>query len=332
MGVIEIAKPGMLTTIQDIGRWGFQSRGVPVAGPMDPYSHRMANALVANTIDAATLEVTLLGPELQFDDERVVAIAGAEFEVALDGGTAPACAPFTVHAGSRLRFGRRLSGTRAYVAVSGGIATSSVLGSRSTHLISGMGGIGGRPIKAGDRLPLGPPRLPGRRERSRAPARLKAGATTAIIVARGFSRAFDDGPHAAARVRVLAGPQVEYFSPGALEQLQSAPYVISAKSDRMGFRLEGPVLEHSRGADIISDATPLGVLQVPASGQPILLMADRQTTGGYPKIATVITADLAVAGQLGPGDAIRFTVCATRDAIAALIAQERALMALEPRT
>src|SRR5205085_447463 len=132
-----------------------------------------------------------------------------------------------------------------------------------------------------------------------------------------------------ARVRVLPGPQVESFTPAALDALQSAPYVVGQQSDRMGFRLEGPRLEHAHGADIISDATPLGVLQVPASEQPILLMADRQTTGGYPKIATVISADISVAGQLGPGDTIAFLVCSPRDALAALILQGRALMAVE---
>jgi antagonist of KipI len=314
MAVIHVVKPGMLTTIQDNGRWGFQSRGVPVAGPMDPYSHRLANALVGNTPDAATLEVTLLGPDLEFDDERTVAVAGARFELTLDGSHVPSAGPFIVRAGSRLQFGHRLDGTRSYVAVSGGIATPSVLGSRATHLISGMGGVGGRALKAGDRLPLGV-------------SRSSQGARGSSLPSRAYGRS-NESP---TRVRVLAGPQVDYFSDDSLDQLQSAPYVISAKSNRMGFRLDGPVLRHSRGADIVSDATPLGVLQVPASGQPILLMADRQTTGGYPKIATVITADLPVAGQLGPGDSISFAVCSPREAMAALIAQERALMAFERR-
>jgi len=320
MGLIQIVKPGMLTTIQDNGRWGFQSRGVPVAGPMDPYSHRLANALVGNTVDAATLEITLLGPELEFDDDRVVAAAGAEFELALDGKPVDADAPFVVRAGSRLQFGRRVHGARSYVAVSGGIATPSVLGSRATHLVSGMGGLGGRALKAGDRLPLGSSRSNSAAQRI---SRIDSSSRAIVLPNR-----VDGSP---TRLRVLAGPQVEYFSPDALDRLQSAPYVISGKSDRMGFRLDGPALRHSRGADIISDATPLGVLQVPASGQPILLMADRQTTGGYPKIATVITADLAVAGQLGPGDQIVFSVCSLRDAMAALISHERALMALERR-
>jgi antagonist of KipI len=319
MAVIQVLKAGMLTTIQDAGRWGFQARGVPVAGPMDPFSHRVANALAGNAADAATLEVTLLGPELEFDDERIVAIAGAEFEVTVDGRQAAAWEPFSVRAGSRVRFGRRLSGARTYIGVSGGIATPSVLGSRATHLISGMGGLGGRALKSGDRVPLG-----------HHDARLKPRATAAELerpdVPRGFSRANEP-----VRLRILPGPQAEYFSSDSLERLQSAPYLIGSNSDRMGFRLEGPRLVHSRGADIISDATPLGVLQVPASGQPILLMADRQTTGGYPKIATVITADLAAAGQLCPGDMISFVLSSPRDAMAALIAQERRLMSIEPR-
>lgn len=307
--MLRVIKPGMLTTVQDTGRWGFQSRGVPVAGPMDPCSHRLANALVGNSRDAATLEVTLLGPELEFASERVVAVAGAEFTITLDGRGVPMHAPFVVSSGAHLKFGARQRGARAYLAVAGGIATPPVLGSRATHVISAMGGVSGRPLRAGDVLPLFSP-----------PLRQTAGAPTAAVVPL---------PEGEARARVIAGPQREYFAADALDVLQSAPYVIRHDSDRMGFRLSGPTLTHRRGADIISDATPLGVLQVPASGLPILLMADRQTTGGYPKIATVITADIPIAGQLAPGDAIRFSLCTPQEAMAALIAQERALMALE---
>jgi antagonist of KipI len=310
--VVCVIKPGMLTTIQDSGRWGFQSRGVPVAGPMDPVSHRLANALVGNDRDAAALEITLLGPELEFDDERLVAVAGAEFELALDGRPTPCNAPFIVSAGSRLCFGARGRGARAYLAVSGGIAVPPTLGSRSTHLVSAMGGGAGRALVAGDRLPLGDP--------ARVPGMALAPQTPMVTL-----------PDHHAQIRVLPGPQLDYFSGDALEVLQSAPYAVGHNSDRMGFRLEGPRLTHARGADIISDATPLGVLQVPASGLPILLMADRQTAGGYPKVATVIAADLAVAGQLGPADTISFIVCTPGEAMAALIAQERALMAVEAR-
>jgi antagonist of KipI len=310
--VVCVIKPGMLTTVQDAGRWGFQSRGVPVAGPMDPVSHRLANALVGNAPGAATLEITLLGPELEFDDERLVACAGAEFALTVDGRAVTSNAPFIVAAGSHLRFGARGRGARAYLAVSGGIAVPPTLGSRATHLVSAMGGLGGRALGAGDRLPLGDP------DRMQSAAL----APQAPIVAL---------PDGQARLRVLPGPQAELFSAGALDVLQSAPYTVAQNSDRMGFRLDGPRLTHARGADIISDATPLGVLQVPASGQPILLMADRQTAGGYPKIATVITADIAVAGQLGPADQITFVLCTRIEAMAALIAQERALMAVEGR-
>jgi antagonist of KipI len=279
---------------------------------MDPVSHRVANALVGNARDAALLEITLVGPELEFEDERLVAVAGADFDLSLDGRPAPLNAPFTVAAGSHLRFGARGLGARAYLAVSGGIGVTPTLGSRSTHVASGMGGLGGRALLAGDRLPLGDPSL--RQRAALAPQEAMA--------------ALPDG---GATIRVLAGPQADRFTGDALEMLQSAPYTVAGNSDRMGFRLEGLPLAYARGADIISDATPLGVLQVPASGQPILLMADRQTTGGYPKIATVIAADIAIAGQLAPADAIRFRVCTARDAMKALIAQERALMALEDR-
>ena len=182
------------------------------------------------------------------------------------------------------------------------------------HLVSRLGGLEGRALMAGDRLPLGD------RTRAQMGRRKPPPASGAHLI--GVT-----GPHA--HVRLLPGPQREYLSPDALDLLQSAPFSLARESDRMGFRLEGPLLRHVRGADIISDATPLGALQVPASGQPVLLMADRQTTGGYPKIATVITADIGVAGQLGPGDTISFSLCTPRDAVAALIAQERALMALE---
>lgn len=315
---VAVIKPGMLTTVQDSGRWGFQARGVPVAGPMDPVSHRLANALVGNPRDAALLEVTLLGPELEFEDERLVAVAGADFELVLDGRPAPSHAPFTVSAGSHLRFGARRLGARAYLAVSGGITVAPVLGSRATHLVSAMGGVNGRALVAGDRLPLG----------VRSQAGLKACATPAAgrAALQGCLRS-----DSSTALRVLPGPQADYFAPDALDALQSAPYIVASNSDRMGFRLEGPGLAHARGGDIISDATPVGVLQVPASGQPILLMADRQTTGGYPKIATVIAADMTLAGQLAPADAITFVVCTPHDAMTALIAQERALMALEDR-
>jgi antagonist of KipI len=277
---------------------------------MDPRSHRVANALVGNHPGAAALEVTLSGPDLEFDDERLVAVCGAEFALESGGRPQPMDAPFVVPAGSRVRFGSRGRGTRAYLAVSGGIDVQPVLGSRSTHVPTRMGGLAGRPLRAGDRLPLGSsPRL------------LRVGTSGASMA---WSRADED-----VCLRVVAGPQHDRFVDDALGVLESEAYVVRADSDRMGFRLEGRPIGHRGSADLISDATPLGALQVPGSGQPVLLMADRQTTGGYPKIATVIAADMCLAGQLAPGNRVRFRVCTVQDALAALIRQERALMSLE---
>jgi biotin-dependent carboxylase-like uncharacterized protein len=311
MPVVHVIKPGLLSTVQDRGRWGFQALGVSVAGPMDPLSHRLANLLAGNPPDAAAIEVTLVGPELVFEDERQVAIAGAEFDISINDRAVSSTGAVMVPEGATLRFGRRLRGARAYLAIAGGINTPPVLGSRSTHLMSVMGGISGRALLAGDRLPCG--------AWERRPRGIAGSASPPARTI----------PEGRARIRVLPGPQSDRFVPGALDALQSAPYRIAPNSNRMGFRLDGPSLVHNQGADIISDATPIGVLQVPASGQPILLMADRQTTGGYPKLAMVISADIGVAGQLGPGDSIEFTVCTPHEAMTALIEQEQQLMAIE---
>ncbi|HSC27127.1 MAG TPA: biotin-dependent carboxyltransferase family protein [Vicinamibacterales bacterium] len=300
---LRVVRPGMLTTVQDLGRWGHQDSGVPVAGPMDPYSHRLANRLVGNAEDAAALEVTLLGPELEASGDLVCAVAGAEFEL-VAGASVPMHAPFTLASRKRLRFGARHAGARATLAVAGGIAVEPVLGSRATSLISGIGPFGGRALKAGDVLPIGAVEAPPRSGWRAIPLALPAGG---------------------ARLRVVPGPHDAMFTPGACDTLFSARYVVSVRSNRMGYRLEGPPLAHLGTADILSDATPLGSLQVPASGQPILLMADRQTTGGYPKIATVISADFALAGQLAPGDWVEFAPCTRAAAVDALKEQRRKL-------
>lgn len=307
-GGFEVVAPGLLTTVQDGGRWGYQAFGVPVAGPMDPFAHRLANVLAGNARNAATLEVTLTGPSLRFEAPATIVVAGALFELFVDDTPVPHEACVNVSAGSVLRFGARRRGARAYIAVSGGVDVPLVLGSRATHVATRMGGWQGRALRRGDRLPVGSPPL-------RRPA--PRGAAMAAL---------SEGP---AIVRVVPGPQDDRFAPEALESLLSAPYHVSVDSDRMGFRLAGPVLRHRAGADIISDATPVGTIQVPASGQPVLLMADRQTTGGYAKLATVISADLGVAGQAAPGDALRFAVCNRADAVRALVARERPLLALE---
>jgi antagonist of KipI len=243
---INVLKAGLQTTVQDLGRWGFQALGVPVAGAMDWQSHRLANALVGNTQHAATLEVLLTGPELEFaelDDARVVAVAGADFDLTVDGSPVRMHAPFAVAKGSRVLFGARRRGARAYLAVSGGIAVPEVFGSRATHIGSRMGGLDGRALVAGDRLPLG------------RPVRLTPDATHA----RGVRLQPDWSP--GCTLRILPGPQQDKFADDALNMLQSAPYTVQRESDRMGFRLAGPRLLHARGADIISAATPLGALR-----------------------------------------------------------------------
>jgi antagonist of KipI len=298
-----VHRPGLLTTVQDLGRWGHQDRGVGVAGPMDAVSHRLANLLVGNEGSAATLEITLIGPEVEFERPAFFAVTGARFVMTLDGESVPPDTVCAARPGSRLRFGARTRGARAYLAVTGGIDVAPILGSRATHLPSRMGGLSGRAIRTGDRLPVG----------------------GQIAVARqpGFRRAGAVGVEGGATVRCIAGPQDRYFGERGLQILESARYRVGTQSNRMGYRLEGPVLERADRTEVLSDATPIGTLQVPPSGQPILLMADRQTTGGYPKIATVITADLPIAGQLGPGDWIAFAMCDRASARAALAEQER---------
>jgi antagonist of KipI len=281
---------------------------------MDVYAHRVGNLLVGNPDDCATLEVTLIGPELESDDGCVVAVSGAEFELTTGDRPLSMNVPVTLPPRGRLKFGRRLRGTRAYVAVEGGIDVPCVLGSRSTHVASAMGGFEGRPLRAGDRLPVGASQ---RRD------------ATSIARVRTSQRSVDtlpDPPGGHARVRILPGPHHHSFGDDAMAALQSSAYLIDARSDRMGFRLEGAVLHPVARTEMISDAVPMGAIQVPASGKPILLMADRQTTGGYRTIATVIAADLALAGQLAPGDTISFAVCSRAEAMAALIARERRLL------
>lgn len=329
MGSLRIIAPGLLTTIQDRGRWGWQSQGVAVAGAMDLCAHRLANALVGNDVGAATLETTIAGPEIEFDDERSAAVAGADFELTVDGRGQAVNSPFSVRAGSTLRFGRRRRGARAYLAISGGVEVPVVLGSRATHLPSAMGGYAGRVLRAGDRLPLGKMGResfhtglgdrPGRRENPHGPVSSGQEMTPVPFFL----------PDGKATLRVLPGPQLDHFAADALAVLQSTAYVIEPASNRMGFRLRGPAVRHTGDVEMLSDATPFGAVQVPRGGQPILLMADRQTTGGYPNVAIVISADIPLAGQLAPGDAISFALCTRAEAMAALIAQEQALMTFE---
>ena len=307
---IAVVRPGLLTSVQDLGRWGSQALGVPVSGAMDAFAHRLANALAGNPATAATLEITLLGPELRSTRTLTGAVAGAEFALTVDGVPVPHQAPFSWQAGATLRFGERRAGSRAYLAVAGGIDTPPVLGSRATHLLSGMGGLDGRALLAGDTVPVG----------------VSCGVATPQP---GQSRRWPD-LGARPTLRVLLGPQDGWFARQSIDALLHQIFRVSTQSNRMGFRLDGPALPWARNQEPLSEPVPFGAIQVPAGGAPILLMADRQTAGGYPKIATVITADLPLAGQLGPGDVVTFTACTRAEARAALIARERELLRAMP--
>jgi antagonist of KipI len=291
---LNIIRPGLFTTVQDSGRWGHQARAVAVSGAMDLVAHRFANALVGNGHDEATLEVTLLGPEIEFQSTVEAAVAGAEFRLTLNGTAIQMNQAFSAPAGSRLKFGERVKGARAYLAVAGGIDVPPVLGSRATHAPTRIGGLDGRALRAGDVLPT---RATQADVFDQVPA-AKLGAPRPL-------------PSGGATLRVIAAPQ-------GLGHLISHRYAISAQSNRIGYRLEGPaVFEKSRG-EMISAAVTIGAVQVPPAGAPILLMSDHATTGGYVIAATVITADLPLAAQLAPGDWLEFQSCTLEDADEAL--------------
>lgn len=303
-GALSIVRPGMLTTVQDLGRWGFQSRGVPVSGAMDTYSHRLANRLVANGDNAATLEATLIGPEIAFETDTAFAVTGATFALTLNAETVAMNRMMEAKAGSVLKFGARLCGARSYIAVSGGVDVPEVLGSRSTHVLTGMGGLEGRALRVGDRIRT----LTGVRGEGQGTITPLPSPLTPLRI-----------PPGGARLRVVAGEQNLFTS------LASQRFRISPRSDRMGYRLEGSDRGSVSVGELISSAVTTGVVQIPPSGDPILLMADHATTGGYAIGATVITADLPVAGQLAPGDWIEFEACSFKAADQALREQEATL-------
>lgn len=297
--MISVLRPGMLTTIQDRGRWGWQHLGVPVAGPMDPFSFRLANLLVGNDEWAPALEITLMGPQLRVERDLVVALTGADLTASL-----PSMTPTRVPGGTVIRFGARRALTRAYLAVKGGIEATVVLGSRSASLSARLPGLAGRALRAGDVLAVG---------------------IDHSSVPNVHASAFPDAPRTGTMVRFLWGPDRDQFSDAAAAALVNTTFTVSHESNRMGYRLLGTGIEVSGAGQVLSEGSPVGSIQVPPSGHPILLMADRQTTGGYARIGTVITADLRVAGQLGPGDEIRFQPCEREEALAALRAQEDVL-------
>ncbi len=310
---IGVVRPGLLTTVQDLGRVGYQRFGLPLSGAMDRPALRLANRLVGNADQAAGLEITLSGPALLFEREAVIALTGADLSASLDGTPITLWEATRVAKGSTLTFGQRRAGARAYLAVAGGLNVPLVLGSRSTHLRSRTGGLMGRALVQGDVLRGGRP------------------ASKAFSVA-GRSVPPEARPlyQREPMVRVIPGPQADFFLPEALEALTGGSYTVTPQSDRMGFRLQGPPLIHAGPAEIVSDATPFGAIQVPANRQPILLMADHQTTGGYPKVGVVISVDVPLAAQLIPGESLRFALVDVGEARAVWRAQEARFARLMP--
>jgi antagonist of KipI len=301
---LTIVQPGLLTTVQDAGRWGHQHAGVPVSGALDLASLAAANRCVGNAPGTAAIEATLPGLEVRADVALRIGLAGADLGAELDGRAVSATGALACGAGQVLRFTRRGSGARAYVAIAGGVDSVPVLGSRATDLSSGLGGLAGARLRAGDVVPVGPPHGTGEMASRAEPA----------------PQALPRVPRGGARVRVMPGPHGEWFPPEALTALARERFAITPDSNRMGYRLRAGAPLPRRPGELISDATCAGALQVTPSGEPILLMADRQVTGGYPIIATVITADLGIAGQLAPGDWIEFEPCTRADALRALAA------------
>jgi allophanate hydrolase len=294
---LKIIAPGPHTTVQGTRRVGYQDVGVPASGPLDVVSLRLANALVGNTPGTPTLEMLLQGPlcEVLADSVRV-ALVGCSAGIEVRSGNArviPAGRSVRIMRGEVLRIGPLIDSTCAYLAIEGGLDIAPVLGSASTYVRGAIGGIQGRRLQKGDTVPL-------------------MRAVTEVRAERELPEPLDlafDQP-----VRVVLGPQRDYFTEHGVKSFLSSVYTVSPQADRMGFRLDGPTIEHAKDYNIVSDGVVSGSIQVPGSGRPIILMMDNQTTGGYPKIATVISADLPVVGRRRPGRTIRFTAVEVQEA------------------
>ena len=285
-GVFEVRSPGLLTTVQDLGRYGFGPLGVSPSGAADPIALRLGNRLVGNEENAAALEMTLLGGTFSFPQGAIVALGGSDFGATLDGAPVPMWTTIEVQAGQTLQTGPTRSGARCYLSIRGGIATDPFLGSRSTHLLSGLGGFGGRALRRGDVLQIGP---------GSGSFRAKSLSKYAMELL---------GPRRV--LRVTPGPQTKWFLDEAKRAFYRNSYRVAEDSNRMGLRLEGTALPGGAPGEMITEGVSLGAIQITAAGLPIILFVEQQTTGGYAKIANVISADINSLGQLRPRDEIRF--------------------------
>ncbi|MGA2905687.1 MAG: biotin-dependent carboxyltransferase family protein [Candidatus Korobacteraceae bacterium] len=299
---IRVAKPGFFTTVQDLGRYGYAHLGISPGGAADPLSFRIANLLVGNHENAPALEMTLLGATLEFEKSTVVALASASCECKIGLDNVPANAAFDLPAGSVLQCGSMTSGARCYLAVQGGFDIPLVMGSASTFVPGHFGGFKGRRLRKGDMLQV----------RQHGPFRVRSLRPGSL-----------DALRAPRPLRVTKGPQQDWFAPEAFEKLFSSAYIVSEQSDRTGLRLKGEIVRPREQPELLTDGIPLGAIQVPQDGQPIILFVDQQTTGGYPKIANVIATDVHRVGQLRPRDEVRLVEVPIAEAIQALREQER---------
>jgi antagonist of KipI len=286
MAEIHIQKAGLLTTVQDLGRVGFQQYGMPVSGAMDSYSLKLANSLVGNHLNEACLEITAIGPAIEFDSDTFIAICGADMQAQINGNEIEMYKTIEVKRGDVLSFKGLKKGFRTYIAFAGGIDVPVVMGSKSTYLRGKMGGFKGRALKNGDRLQLGI---------STSKPEIKQISNEHIPE---YKKSFT--------ARIIPGPESNYFTVQALSDFLKSEYVLSNHCDRMGYRLTGKTIYHKTTPEIISSGIAFGTIQIPPNGEPIIMMADRQTTGGYPRIATIISNDLPYVAQLQAGDKIRF--------------------------
>ena len=305
---LEILEPGILTTVQDQGRTGYQRYGVPVSGAIDGYALQVANIMVGNDESQAGLEVTAVGPTVKFLADTWIAITGGDLSPSLDGEPVPRWQAVRVRRDSVLTFGGVRDGFRSYVAVAGGIDVPMVMGSRSTYIQGSLGGLEGRALRSADILNVLPHDPTADLVDNRLPDHL------AIPV---YDRLRE--------VRAVMGPQSNAFTSAGTATFLESSYSVSMESDRMGYRLEGPTIEHAAGPDIVSDGTPLGAVQIPGDGQPIVLLADRGTTGGYTKIATVISSDIGNLVQVMPGGDVTFKAVTVDEAHAILRERRRIL-------
>ena len=318
--LLRIIATGPLCLVQDSGRTGFQKLGVSVSGAADIDALNAANRLVGNDPKAAAIEILLGGAEFEFVQTTVFALTGAETGASLDGVPLGRNISYSAHPSAQLILGMAGpgQGLRAYLAVAGGIETPRVLGSRSTHVASGLGGVDGRALTAGDSLPIGEPATV-----------VTSGYESNVAGPASTSQEFSETP--ALRVRVVLGPQDDNFSETGIRTFLKATYVVTDQSDRQGLRLDGPEIESRTGRyDIVSDAVVNGSIQVPGDGKPIVLLADRQSTGGYAKIATVASVDLPKLGQAPPGASITFSAISVEEAQELLAARSKDLRESEP--